>query len=328
MSRRLVILGGTTRRELTLVGTMVVGRDPMCDVSESDPLLSRRHAEFVAGATDVTVRDLGSLNGILVNGVKRPEAVLRGGDVVQVGHLQVRFLDESGPSPDWSEADLDAMSRQTAAARVAGALGHARDVADESPAHRTLPTIHRPLSDDLDRTSGTLRLPGSPVSPAADDMWETSPLDVKAFVGPDRRIRFDMPKRGWRVVSGGMAAIVSLAHDSGEASMVVERATPSGMFLTGEAGDRFAEREADAVRAQQPEAAEVEAALVTLGTRSLVILTYSRKGVAGPERVRQYSIPAGSELYRLTCSADTSQFFRFEPVFALVASTFATGTTS
>ena len=100
MSRRLIVCAGRETREFVLVGTIVVGRDPSCDISDAgDPLLSRRHAEF-SNANEAMVRDLGSRNGILVNGVKTPQAVLRAGDVVQVGQLQVKFVDELGPFMD------------------------------------------------------------------------------------------------------------------------------------------------------------------------------------------------------------------------------------
>lgn len=106
MSRRLIVSGGSRPLELVLVGTMIVGRDPACDISETtDPLLSRRHAAINAGPRDVMVRDLGSRNGILVNGVKTPESVLKSGDVVQIGHLQVRYVDEVGPFKDVPLAD-------------------------------------------------------------------------------------------------------------------------------------------------------------------------------------------------------------------------------
>lgn len=106
MSRRLIVSGGSRPLELALVGTMIVGRDPACDISETnDPLMSRRHAAFNAGPRDVMVRDLGSRNGILVNGVKTPESVLKSGDVVQIGHLQVRYVDEVGPFKDVPLAD-------------------------------------------------------------------------------------------------------------------------------------------------------------------------------------------------------------------------------
>ena len=51
------------------------------------------------------VRDLGSRNGILVNGAKLPESKLQSGDVVQIGHLQVKFVDEVGPFIDLPAAD-------------------------------------------------------------------------------------------------------------------------------------------------------------------------------------------------------------------------------
>ena len=109
MSRRLIVSGGSRPMELVLVGTMIVGRDPACEISEStDPLLSRRHAAFIADAKDASVRDLGSRNGILVNGEKTAEARLRNGDVVQIGHLQVRYVDEIGPFRDVTAADAAA----------------------------------------------------------------------------------------------------------------------------------------------------------------------------------------------------------------------------
>ena len=108
MSRRLIVTGGSRPRELVLVSAIVVGRDPVCDISDAaDPLLSRRHAEFAPTSAEVTVRDLGSRNGILVNGAKTSRSVLRPGDVVQIGHLQVRFVDEVGPFLDLPALDLD-----------------------------------------------------------------------------------------------------------------------------------------------------------------------------------------------------------------------------
>lgn len=103
MSRRLIVRGGSRPRELILVDRLIVGRDPSCDIAEtSDPLLSRRHAAFEVDQADVVVRDLGSRNGILVNGAKAKTARLSDGDVVQVGHLQVKYVDELGPFTDVS----------------------------------------------------------------------------------------------------------------------------------------------------------------------------------------------------------------------------------
>ena len=109
MSRRLIITGGSRPRELVLVDTLIVGRDPACDITETnDPLLSRRHAAFTADGRAAAVRDLDSRNGILVNGAKTKEARLSHGDVVQIGHLQVKYVDEVGPFTDVPGADVAA----------------------------------------------------------------------------------------------------------------------------------------------------------------------------------------------------------------------------
>lgn len=92
MTKLLVVNDGKRERELFLVERLVVGRDPTCDFSHDDGLLSRRHAEFATARDEVTVRDLGSRNGIFVNGTRTAESALRPGDIVQIGTLRVRYV--------------------------------------------------------------------------------------------------------------------------------------------------------------------------------------------------------------------------------------------
>jgi hypothetical protein len=93
--RKLLVTDGSSEREIVLVGTLVVGRDPSCHLNALDPLLSRRHAEFVSTGQGVTIRDLKSRNGILVNGNKVPQHALKPGDVIQLGHLHMQYVEES-----------------------------------------------------------------------------------------------------------------------------------------------------------------------------------------------------------------------------------------
>ncbi|HEY8535058.1 MAG TPA: FHA domain-containing protein [Vicinamibacterales bacterium] len=99
MSRRLVLDDGRTQRELVVKERMLVGRDPSCDITDSDPRLSRRHAEFVASPAGLSVRDLDSRNGVRVNGRLVREALLSPGDLVEIGHLAVRFVDDGVMEP-------------------------------------------------------------------------------------------------------------------------------------------------------------------------------------------------------------------------------------
>src|SRR5258708_956391 len=95
MVRKLLVTDGACEPEVLLVGTLVVGRDPSCQLNALDPLLSRRHAEFVCTSQGVSVRDLKSRNGILVNGNKVPAHALKPGDVIQLGHLHLQYVEES-----------------------------------------------------------------------------------------------------------------------------------------------------------------------------------------------------------------------------------------
>jgi predicted component of type VI protein secretion system len=115
VSHRLLVKDQQGEREVVLVDTIAVGRDPRCDVSATDPLLSRRHAEFVASGATVVVRDLNSRNGILVNGRRLAEAVLHPGDVVQIAQLAVTFLSRIEAETRFAPAGLTAPGANAAA---------------------------------------------------------------------------------------------------------------------------------------------------------------------------------------------------------------------
>jgi hypothetical protein len=71
---------------------VVIGRLPECEITLSDPNVSRRHAEVHPAGTGFAVTDLGSTNGTKVNGVGVPgEQLLREGDVISVGATRIRF---------------------------------------------------------------------------------------------------------------------------------------------------------------------------------------------------------------------------------------------
>jgi len=124
MSRRLIVDDGRHTRELLLVGRMIVGRDPACEISHGDPRLSRRHAEFDVTAEGVRVRDLQSRNGIRVNGEAVDEVLLKPGDSVQVAHLVLRFVDgDSVIAP--------AGSRTSAEARPTYPLGATEPISED-----------------------------------------------------------------------------------------------------------------------------------------------------------------------------------------------------
>jgi FHA domain-containing protein len=90
---------------------IVIGRGTEADLRINDPGVSRRHAEIRVSAndttgTDVSVVDLGSTNGMLVNGTRVQQATLDEGGTIKIGNttMTVRFVpQERGEdrSSDW-----------------------------------------------------------------------------------------------------------------------------------------------------------------------------------------------------------------------------------
>ncbi len=79
-------------------GEFAVGRNASCQLSLDDPLVSRRHALLVVSGDSVTVRDLGSRNGVLVNGERIEGTVTVGdGDRILIGAQEMTLVASTGP---------------------------------------------------------------------------------------------------------------------------------------------------------------------------------------------------------------------------------------
>jgi hypothetical protein len=69
----------------------VIGRSSDCNISLSDPNVSRRHAEVRRIGDGYSLVDLGSTNGTEVNGQRIQETALMNGDVIGVGTTSITF---------------------------------------------------------------------------------------------------------------------------------------------------------------------------------------------------------------------------------------------
>lgn len=89
-SRAIVVAGG--KRLVVPPGGALVGRSRDCDIVLDDSNVSRRHAEISPSGRGWVIKDLGSTNGVRVNGrtVDGPHP-LEGGDRVELGTVDVRF---------------------------------------------------------------------------------------------------------------------------------------------------------------------------------------------------------------------------------------------
>ena len=86
LSRLVHVTEGKPDEEFVLrPATISIGRAPQSDIHLPQSAVSRHHANIVFGPEGYKIVDMGSPNGILVNGQRVKEHILADGDVVQVG---------------------------------------------------------------------------------------------------------------------------------------------------------------------------------------------------------------------------------------------------
>src|SRR5256885_11638199 len=90
--RGYVLIDG--RRNLLAGERMTIGRSRECELVVDDPNVSRRHAEVRKTIEGWMVVDLGSTNGVKVNGRRVQEEVLRPGDKITLGLVDLGFDEE------------------------------------------------------------------------------------------------------------------------------------------------------------------------------------------------------------------------------------------
>lgn len=116
--RFLLSLPGGKRQEFTLSkANIVIGRATANDVVLADPSVSRRHARVERSIQGCEIIDLGSANGVTVNGIKVARRTLKSGDVFGIGDSSFRFVRGQERDPDMtrigSEGDLESTLIET-----------------------------------------------------------------------------------------------------------------------------------------------------------------------------------------------------------------------
>ena len=96
MARLILNYDGAVIREYQLSNDRTsVGRKPHNDIQLEDPTVSGEHAVFLH-LQHFYVEDLGSTNGVILNGKRVTKRQLNTGDVIRIGRHEFKFIDEIG----------------------------------------------------------------------------------------------------------------------------------------------------------------------------------------------------------------------------------------
>src|SRR5215472_1322308 len=100
MAKLVVLSAGMTGRTHDLkVDKTTIGRVEDNTFQIAEPSVSSHHCEIILRGSDVVVKDLNSTNGSYINGEKITESVLKPGQVLRLGQIEIRLDTEGAPGP-------------------------------------------------------------------------------------------------------------------------------------------------------------------------------------------------------------------------------------
>jgi predicted component of type VI protein secretion system len=87
---------------------LLLGRHPECDIQIDSRKISRRHCCIAQVSDYLVVRDLGSTNGVRINGARVVEGRLAAGDELTIGSHRYRVAWDSEVNPPLPRRAVDA----------------------------------------------------------------------------------------------------------------------------------------------------------------------------------------------------------------------------
>ena len=132
-----------------------IGRLPDNDVRIDNPAVSGHHSLIINILNDSFLEDLNSTNGTYVNGKLIKKHALQHGDVITIGHHQLRFSDQQAPETEQDEFEKTMVipsgqqnAEQLALAEKAADAAAAASVDDAAASVRLDPEEAAPLTGE------------------------------------------------------------------------------------------------------------------------------------------------------------------------------------
>ena len=102
-----IVDGNVTREHLLNEDVFRIGRNPGNQLQPDNASVSGNHASisltpspYLDGAMEVRVEDIGSTNGTQVNGKPVKKQLLKHGDMLALGSLNLKFIDDQALALD------------------------------------------------------------------------------------------------------------------------------------------------------------------------------------------------------------------------------------
>jgi len=144
-------------------------------------------------------------------------------------------------------------------------------------------------------------------------------IPTQPFSRPSLGVTMDYPKKDWLVLSvGAGSASVVFVQSRGQATVALEvlRRKP---LAREEITDQTAGLEEESWRARRRQARDFSPQFLDINGARSIIMDFSQPGPNGPEHVRMYTMPRGSDWYRVVCTTAQADFDKYKEIFHAMA---------
>jgi hypothetical protein len=131
-------------------GRFLIGRSANCQLSLDDPMVSRQHAVLTVKGTRITVEDLGSRNGVIVNNklIEGAHVVVLG-DCIKIGAQEMTLVESNAPQAREITHRGAPTARLPSLAVLAGLAEKAVTLKHTDDAERVLTALVRDLNERI-----------------------------------------------------------------------------------------------------------------------------------------------------------------------------------
>jgi pSer/pThr/pTyr-binding forkhead associated (FHA) protein len=227
-----------------------VGRLPDNDVRIDNPAVSGHHSLIINILNDSFLEDLNSTNGTYVNGKLIKKHALQHGDVITIGHHQLRFSDQQ--SNDTEQDEFEKTMVIPTGQQNADQLAKAEAAAEKAAAEAAAETVAADQSDDHSHAAAAVKLDAeeaaalneTPKAPSIGD--QVSHTDTSYGIDP-ANAPSALPMAKLQVLSGAFAgreleltkALTTLGRPGVQVAAITRRA--EGYYIvhveSGKEGD-------------------------------------------------------------------------------------------
>jgi hypothetical protein len=118
----------------------------------------------------------------------------------------------------------------------------------------------------------------------------------------------DYPKKDWQPLVGAGSSVVVFFHKNRQATVAIERTRIEHPLATNEIVAQTAALEIEDWQARRPLSTGFSHQLMDVAGARFIVIDFSQPGPSGPEHVRLYTMPRGTDWFRVVCTTTQRSF--------------------